>query len=227
MFHVLGELSTLDGTSDKPAYLHGFGVLPAESVRKLADSMTLKPVIVPDATAQAEPGYRPTAALRDFLQWRDLTCRWPGCDKPVQRCDVDHTTPWPHGVTHPSNNKHYCRTHHLLKTFFCGPGGWTDRQLPDGTMELIAPTGHLWRTEPHGASMFPALGQSTGELEIPADIAPDAVDRSVMMPRRRQTREDDLRDRIKAERRQRAELIAEEERQRQAWLAANYEPPPF
>ena len=51
-------------------------------------------------------------------------------------------------------------------------------------------------------------------------------DRS-MMPRRKQTREQDRRDRINAERRERTELIAEEERQRQAWLAANYEPPPF
>ena len=32
---------------------------------------------------------------------------------------------------------------------------------------------------------------------------------------------------INQERRERTELIAEEERQRQAWLAANYEPPPF
>lgn len=227
VIHVLAEQGTVEGTSDKPGYLPGFGVLPAESVRKLARNAKLKPVSLPDADAKTEDGYRPSAALRDFLQWRDLTCRWPGCDKPVRRCDVDHTTPWPHGPTHPSNNKHYCRTHHLIKTFFCGTGGWTDRQLSDGTIELIAPTGHLWRTEPHGASMFPALGQSTGELEIPADIALDTVDRSVMMPRRRQTREDALRDRIKAERRQRTELIAEEERQRQAWLAANYEPPPF
>ncbi|MGE2722931.1 HNH endonuclease, partial [Mycolicibacterium celeriflavum] len=48
-----------------------------------------------------------------------------------------------------------------------------------------------------------------------------------MMPRRRQTREQDRRDRIDAERRRRSELIAEEERRRQAWLAANYKPPPF
>jgi hypothetical protein len=51
--------------------------------------------------------------------------------------------------------------------------------------------------------------------------------RDVMMPKRRQTREQDRRDRINEERRQRTELIAEEERQRQAWLADNYEPPPF
>ena len=48
-----------------------------------------------------------------------------------------------------------------------------------------------------------------------------------MMPRRKQTRDQDRRDRITAERRQRIELITEEKRQRRAWLAANYQPPPF
>jgi hypothetical protein len=48
-----------------------------------------------------------------------------------------------------------------------------------------------------------------------------------MMPHPKQTREQNRRDRINAERRQRTELIAEEVRQRQAWLAATYEPPPF
>ncbi|KUI12080.1 hypothetical protein AU193_02530 [Mycobacterium sp. GA-1285] len=227
VIHVLAEQATLDGTSNKPGYLKGFGVLPAESVRNVAKTAQTKPLPVPTPDAKGDNSYRPSVAVREFLQWRDLTCRWPGCDKPVQHCDVDHTTPWPHGPTHPSNTKHYCRTHHLLKTFFRGPGGWTDRQLPDGTIELIAPTGHVWRTEPHGASMFPALGQSTGELDVPADISDDTPERTMVMPRRKQTREDDLRDRIKAERRERAELIAEEERQRQAWLAANYQPPPF
>ncbi|MDH6196303.1 hypothetical protein M2272_002946 [Mycobacterium frederiksbergense] len=47
------------------------------------------------------------------------------------------------------------------------------------------------------------------------------------MPTRKQTREQDRRDRITAERRERTELIAEQQRQHQAWLAANYEPPPF
>jgi hypothetical protein len=75
--------------------------------------------------------------------------------------------------------------------------------------------------------MFPALKQSTGELSIPAGVDVPDTDRSAMMPRRRQTREQDRRDRINQERRERTELIAEEERQRQAWLAANYEPPPF
>ena len=96
-----------------------------------------------------------------------------------------------------------------------------------GTIGLTAPTGHTYTTEPHGAAMFPALGQPTGELDLPPNLDLPDTDKSAMMPKRRQTREQDRRDRINEERRQRTELIAEEERQRQAWLADNYEPPPF
>ncbi|KUH64973.1 hypothetical protein AU184_02470 [Mycolicibacterium novocastrense] len=244
VIHLLAEQATVDGTSDKPGYLRGFGVLPAESVRDLARHAELKPVGVPagnagadtgdrpsagdrtSASARPSAGYRPSAKLTEFLQWRDLTCRWPGCDKPVAGCDVDHTVPWPYGPTHPSNTKHYCRIHHLLKTFYTGPGGWREEQLSDGTIVLTAPTGHVYRSEPHGASMFPTLGQSTGALEV-GTPPPENPDRMAMMPRRRQTREQDRRDRINTERRRRSELIAEEEQRRQAWLAANDKPPPF
>jgi hypothetical protein len=64
-------------------------------------------------------------------------------------------------------------------------------------------------------------------LPIVPAFAPPDTDRSVMMPRRKHTRDQNRRDRINAERRQRTELIAQEEQQRQAWLAANYQPPPF
>ncbi len=219
VIHVLAEQTTLDGTSDRPGYLRGFGVMPADSVRRVATSAKLKPIMVPSG---ADPGYRPSAACKEFVQWRDLTCRWPGCDKPALRSDIDHTVPWPAGVTHPSNNKCYCRIHHLIKTF----GSWSDQQMPDGTIIFTSPTGHVYSTEPHGAAMFPTLGRSTGELDLPETLD-KPTDRSAMMPKRRQTRDDERRDRINAERRERTELIAEEERQRQAWLAANYEPPPF
>ena len=58
------------------------------------------------------------AALVDFVRCRDLTCRWPGCDKPAYGCDLDHTVPYPLGPTHASNIKCYCRFQHLLKTFW-------------------------------------------------------------------------------------------------------------
>jgi hypothetical protein len=114
VIHVLAEQATIEGTSDHPGYLPGFGILPADSVRELAESAKLQPLVVPTAV-DPDPGYRPSAKTRQFLRWRDLTCRWPGCDRPAERCDVDHTVPWPYGPTHPSNNKCYCRIHHLIK----------------------------------------------------------------------------------------------------------------
>ncbi|WP_407662331.1 HNH endonuclease signature motif containing protein [Mycolicibacterium rutilum] len=226
VIHVLAEQGTIAGTSDKPGYLPGFGVLPAQSVRNLLPAAQTKPVTVPTVDTAAQTGYRPNAKLTEFLRWRDLTCRWPGCDKPVQRCDIDHTVPWPYGPTHPSNTKHYCRIHHITKTFNTGAGGFTDEQLPDGTIVLTTPTGHIYRSQAHGASMFPALRQPTGTVET-TPLPPESPDRIAMMPRRRQTREQDRRERIATERRKRTEIITEQQRQHQAWLAATYEPPPF
>ncbi|MGW4101218.1 HNH endonuclease signature motif containing protein [Mycobacterium sp. NPDC004974] len=243
--HVLADRATVDGTSDDPGYLPGHGILPAESVRDLAATAKLKPLHVPTGQAKAgkpdepaeateqtqptdsdgsEPGYRPSVALSEFIRWRDLTCRFPGCDAPVERCDIDHTMPYPLGPTHPSNAKLYCRAHHLVKTFCAG---WSDRQLPDGTVEFTGPTGHTYTTEPHGAGMFPTLAQPTGELNLPEPPA-HHPNRGARMPTRRQTREQDRRDRINAERRLRAELNndLEIERQYQAWLAEEYGPPP-
>jgi Domain of unknown function (DUF222) len=220
VIHVLADQATVDGTSDHPGYLAGFGILPAESVRELAATATLQPLVMPSGTP--DPGYRPSAVTREFVRWRDLTCRWPGCDRPVERCDIDHTVPWPGGPTHPSNNKPYCRTHHLIKTFYGGPGGWREQQMPDGTVILTSPTGHTYTTEAHGAALFPTLAQCAGELPEPTVEEP-RPHRDAMMPRRKQTRSD----RINQERRQRSELVAEQERQRQAWLAATYQPPPF
>ncbi|AMO59669.1 protein of uncharacterised function DUF222 [Mycolicibacterium phlei] len=222
---VLAEQATLDGTSNKPGYLPGFGVLPAESVRQLAEHAVCKPLTTPDT--KPEKNYRPSTALRTYVQWRDLTCRWPGCDKPAQGCDIDHTTPWPAGPTHPSNTKPYCRTHHIVKTFLTGRGGWSERQHPDGTLELRAPTGHLYIHQPHGAAMFPALAQETGDLNIKAAPQPDVRDRIALMPPRKRSYDDEKRKRIRTERRQRAQLTTKQQHQHQAKLATNDKPPPF
>jgi malic enzyme len=104
---------------------------------------------------------------------------------------------------------------------------YAKNRTPDGTIIFTAPTGHTYVSEPHGATLFPALRQPTGELDLGAAASIPDANRAVMMPKRTQTREQDRRDRIAAERRERTDLIAEEERQRQAWLVATYEPPPF
>ena len=96
----------------------------------------------------------------------------------------------------------------------------------DGTIAFTAPTGHTYSTEAHGGALFPALAQPTADLGA-ITVPEESPHRGVMMPTRRQTREQDRRDRITRERFEREQINRQEERERQAWLAATYEPPPF
>ena len=97
-----------------PALLLGHGVLPipllAEAIRTGA---TVKPIRTPGD--EPEPAYRPSPELAETVRMRDLFCRFPGCDVPAERCDIDHARPWPFGPTHASNLTCKCRHHHLMK----------------------------------------------------------------------------------------------------------------
>jgi Domain of unknown function (DUF222) len=147
--------------------------------------------------APAESGYRPSAAVERFIRCRDLTCRFPGCDRPAEFCDVDHTVPWPFGLTHPTNLKCLCRKHHLLKTFWTA---WHDEQRPDGTIIWTAPSGQTYTTRPGSRLLFPSLCAPTGELPTAPTVDRPPNDRGLMMPKRRRTREQDRAYRIDAER---------------------------
>jgi hypothetical protein len=214
VINVLAGEATVNGTSDTPAYVAGYGPLPAEALRDLARSALARMVRHP-GDAPAEPQYRPSTALANFVRWRDLTCRFPGCDVPAEICDIDHTVPWPFGPTHASNLKCMCRHDHLLKTFYPGRGGWSDRQYPDGTVEWTSPTGHVWTTKPGGALFFPQLAKPTGKLILPSEI-PRTPGRTLMMP---------TRTRIRAEERQ-ARIDYERARNYKR-LYTDVEPPPF
>jgi Domain of unknown function (DUF222) len=225
VIHVLAEQATITGDSQLPGYLRNFGPLDSAAVRNLAATAKIKPLVMP--STRPEPGYRPSAALAQFVRCRDLTCRFPGCDQPAEVCDLDHTVPFPMGPTHASNLKLLCRYHHLLKTFYTGIGGWADRQLPDGTVEWTAPSGHTYTTTPGGSFFFPALGASTGELKFPPGTATPGIARGLMMPRRKRTRAQDRRHRITAERRINEARLAAEAAREAARIAACNDPPPF
>ncbi|AKK27618.1 HNH endonuclease signature motif containing protein [Mycobacterium sp. EPa45] len=202
VIHVVAEQSTLDGTSNKPAYLLDSGeVLAPAQLAELKAMARQRPVTIPVDTP-AEPGYHPSRALSDFVRARDLTCRAPGCDRPATRCDIDHTVPWPYGATEASNLKSLCREHHILKTFW----GWRDQQLPDGTLIWTLPDGETYVTTPGSVLLFPSLMTPTGP---PASLPPAVHrcgDRSVMMPKRRTTRRQNRAHQIATERaRNRAE----------------------
>jgi hypothetical protein len=194
VINVIAEAATVQGTSDKPGYLPGYGAVPADTVREMTKTASLRPV--PSAKdLGAEPNYRPSAALTRFVQSRDLTCSFPGCDQPAIGCDIDHSVPYPHGPTHPSNTSHKCRIHHLLKTF-CG---WTDTQLPDGTVIWRSPSGRTYTSKPLGARFFPQLATPTETLVLP-NSPPPSPHRTLAMPLRKRTRTQDRATRVEYER---------------------------
>jgi hypothetical protein len=109
VIHVIAEQSSVDGAGIKPGALAGReGLIPAQVVAELARTARLQPVIRPMDAPEA--GYTPSAKLAEFVRCRDLTCRAPGCDRPAEFCDIDHSIPFGDGgVTHPSNLKCLCR----------------------------------------------------------------------------------------------------------------------
>ena len=194
----------------KAALIVDGGIVPAPLLAELITrGAKVRPVAAPKPEPEAR--YRPNTALDEFVRTRDLTCRFPGCDRPATKADIDHTVPYPAGATHPGNLKCYCRTHHLIKTFW---PGWSDQQLADGTVVITTPTGHTYTTKPGITLYFP-----TGTVPTPAPpstpVEP-AENRGLMMPTRKRTRAKARADRIKAER-----------ALNDAYVAERNTPPPF
>lgn len=160
VINVIAEQATLSGHNENPGYLEGYGVIDAEQVRELAETATQRLLEEPDVSADEALRYRPNTGTERWVRCRDLSCRFPGCDRPAWSADVDHTTPFDH--RHPANGGHtvptnlgcYCREHHRLKTFHGGIDGWRDEQLADGTIVWTSPTERRYRTTPDGAELF-------------------------------------------------------------------------
>jgi hypothetical protein len=177
------------------------GVVPAPLLAQLIrNGAAVVPLRTP--CEAVENRYRPSVGLQRFVRCRDLTCRFPGCNAPAEVCDIDHAIAYPVGATHPSNLRCLCRKHHLLKTFYVGVDGWSDRQLPDGTIIWTAPTGRTYTTYPGSRVSFPEWNVTTAELPAPSRDPAAASHRGLQMPLRARTRAADRARRIKSRRAQ-------------------------
>src|SRR5699024_10599291 len=98
-----------------PAYLQGVVWVGPETVERLREDATF---IDMDAAATAETAsYRPTDAIRPFVEGRGGTCRCPGCSVPAQHCQRDHRHNFDEGgPPSPSNLFALCQHHHNVKT---------------------------------------------------------------------------------------------------------------
>ncbi|WP_081448088.1 HNH endonuclease signature motif containing protein [Sanguibacter keddieii] len=112
---------TLLGHSDEPGDLAGHGPIDAHTARRLAAQAPsfLRILTHPETGTVLSVGrdrYAVPADLKSWLRIRDETCRFPGCSRRAQRCDIDHVKDWAHGGTTDHHNLiHLCRHHHRLK----------------------------------------------------------------------------------------------------------------
>ena len=90
----------------------------------------------------ATTAYVPGKALAGLVKARDGRCRFPGCTLNVRFTDLDHTRPWPAGMTSADNLHALCRRHHRIKQLV----GWHVALRPDGTTLWVDPIGRRYLT---------------------------------------------------------------------------------
>ena len=94
--------------------------------------------------------YRPGPLLRHLIKVRQRTCSFPGCRRPANACDDDHTTAFDQGGrTCECNLAPLCRRHHRAKQ----AAGWHLDQDEPGFLVWTLPSG---RTRMTGPGRYPA-----------------------------------------------------------------------
>ena len=62
--------------------------------------------------ASREDRYTPSRTLKDLIRARTARCTAPGCGAQAAHCDLDHTLPYPAGITCECDLAPACRRHH-------------------------------------------------------------------------------------------------------------------
>jgi hypothetical protein len=91
------------------------------------------------------PSYRIPRLLRHLLTIRQPTCAEPGCTRPSQHADIDHTIPYDQGGRSCECNTHpVCRHGHRAKQ----APGWHLEQPEPGIAVWTLPSGRKYTTRP-------------------------------------------------------------------------------
>ncbi|WP_448072018.1 DUF222 domain-containing protein [Georgenia yuyongxinii] len=145
---------TLLGLNDQPAQVSGYGPIPADLARQIAQDGTWRGLFT-DATgcfrALGSKKYRPGADLSRQVIARDIICTFPGCRQPAWKADLDHIASYDPAIaelieqTTKIRLQALCRRHHNLKT----NKWWTaTRDETTGAIIWTALTGHTYTRPP-------------------------------------------------------------------------------
>ena len=122
------------------------------------------------SSRSAPPASSPSRGIGPATSWPSssgcaiCSAASPAATSPPIAATSTTPGPGPAGPPMPSNLNCKCRHHHLMKTFWIGVGGWSDQQLPDGTLIWTAPSGATFTTHPGSRLLFPTWNVTTAEL---------------------------------------------------------------
>lgn len=140
---------TLIGHPDgPPAELDGVTPIDLHTARALAGAASGWDRVLTDPITGgllAVDRYQPGQHLKRRLRARDGRCRFMGCGRPAEACDIDHH----HdaalgGETSVDNLGHFCRRHHMLKHH----SPWQVEQRESGDYAWTSPTGQVYTDRP-------------------------------------------------------------------------------
>ncbi|MCS5716283.1 HNH endonuclease [Herbiconiux sp. CPCC 205716] len=133
-----------------PVELVGYGPIDLETARRMAAGATsfLRILTDPITGRRLSVGrdrYKVPADLRAAVVLDDETCRFPGCVRRADRCDLDHTSDWAHGgETGLDNLAALCRRHHTVKH----QTDWTVQAGEGRALHWTSPSGARHTTRP-------------------------------------------------------------------------------
>ena len=155
------------------AELPGYGFISGLHARQLAmaSGSVWRRLVTDPATGAAldvsTHRYRPTQAMADTVAALDGVCRAPGCTTTADRCDIDHSRPWPVGPTAVANLSAKHRRHHNHKT----RGTWTATSDADGSVLWTTVSRRSYVTQRHAYD--DPLARPVSEAEITKASVPD------------------------------------------------------
>lgn len=148
---VVPVLTLLD-QDNEPATLQGGTPVDTETAKRLVGEATSFTRILTDPIdgTVLDIDKRTRRIPADIKRWLGViheTCAGPGCNRPSDQCDIDHTIEFasgPDGKTSLANLAPLCRPDHRVK----GETNWRVEQAGDGRLRWTSPTGYQTLSDP-------------------------------------------------------------------------------
>jgi hypothetical protein len=135
-----GRIGNTPATADEITDLIAQAALESSTIRRLVTDAT---GCILDAGRRH---YLASDLQKLVLKLRDQHCRFPGCSRPAERCEIDHAHPYDTGGhTDTCNLGPLCKHHHEMKT----SGYWhITASARDGSCTWRSPLGRIYEHEP-------------------------------------------------------------------------------